>query len=68
MMAFLSKTCVSFGRHVVERKYHVMALELAGAVAIWRGIADWSFPASLIVAGLAVISVIEIRKMQGTKT
>lgn len=63
--AFLSKTSVSFGSRLIQlaadRKNRLMAAELAGAFAVWRGIADWSWPASLIVAGLAVIAVVEVR-------
>lgn len=45
----------------IERKYHLTAAELAAAFAVWRGIADWNFPASLVIAGIAIIVAVEIR-------
>lgn len=41
----------------------MLLAEILGAVAVWRGMADYSLPASLIVIGVAVIGGIEYRAM-----
>lgn len=43
------------------RKALLTVLELVAAFVVCRGIADWSFPAALIVGGLAVIVAINLR-------
>lgn len=43
------------------------ALEVLGLLLVIAGVAAWSVPAALIVAGLAVVAVLEFRAWLGAR-
>lgn len=56
-MAFLWKTCVSFGKAIDPK----LVFELGCAFSVLYGISFWSVPAALITGGVAGIAVVEVR-------
>jgi hypothetical protein len=60
-MASLSKKSGSFGKTAVAKKWHLTSAEVAGLLAVVRGIYGYNHMAAFIVGGLAVILAVEVR-------
>lgn len=58
-MASLSRTFVSSGKSIRNRSSDI--LQIAAGALVWKGIADYDWRVSLIVAGVAIFAVVEIR-------
>ncbi len=58
----------AFGRYILSgRKLWLFLTEVIGVVLVTFGISFWSIPAAIIIGGLVLIAVIEVRPVPGPK-
>src|SRR5208282_3410760 len=58
----------SLGRYILSgRKLWLFLTEVVGVILVTFGISFWSIPAAIIIGGLVLIAVIEVRPLPGPK-